>query len=129
MCAKWVQKSMDFEVENREKLVKKAFKKIFLFQHEFFIDFGSILEGLGEGLGALGRLLGSLKGSQKGKIDFFNKIAIFKGFGEGLGSILGGSWEGFGSVLVGSGSLWTLLGPLSAVLGVFCNFCSVLVFF
>ena len=43
-------------------------------------------------------------GSQKGKIKIFNKIAIFKGFREGLGRVLGGFWKGFGTVLVGSGS-------------------------
>ena len=33
---------------------------------------------------------------QKGTINFFDKIAIFKGFGEGLGRVLGGIWEGLG---------------------------------
>ena len=35
-----------------------------IFLHGFFIDFGSILEGLGQGLGALGQLLGLPKPSQ-----------------------------------------------------------------
>ena len=45
---------MDFEVENREKSLKKRFKKTSFFEHGFFIDFDSILEGLGEGLGGFG---------------------------------------------------------------------------
>ena len=35
-----------------------------IFLHGFFIDFGSILEGLGQGLGALGQLLGFPKAFQ-----------------------------------------------------------------
>ena len=33
-------------------------------------------------------------GPQKGKTQFFTKIAIFTGFGEGLGKVLVGTWEG-----------------------------------
>ena len=35
-------------------------------------------------------------GVQKRKINFFDKIAIFHGFGQGLGRVLGGVGEGFG---------------------------------
>ena len=59
-----VQKTMDFEVENSEKSIKKCIKNITIFLHGFFIDFGSILEGLGQGLGALGQLLGFPKAFQ-----------------------------------------------------------------
>ena len=43
-------------------------------------------------------------GYLKGTINFFDKIAIFKRFGEGLGRVLGGIWDSFGKVLAGSGS-------------------------
>ena len=38
---------MDFEVENREKSMQKRIEKNKLYQHGFFIDFSSILEGFG----------------------------------------------------------------------------------
>ena len=59
-----IQKTMDLEVLNSEKSIKKCIKNIMIFLHGFFIDFGSILEGLGQGLGALGQLLGFPKAFQ-----------------------------------------------------------------
>jgi len=59
-----IQKTMDLEVLNSEKSIKKYIKNITIFLHGFFIDFGFILEGLGQGLGALGQLLGLPKPSQ-----------------------------------------------------------------
>ena len=60
--------------------------------------------------------------SQKGKIDFFDKIGIFKGFGEGFGRDLGGVWEGFGRGLGGIGRLLRGLGALWALLVLFAGF-------
>ena len=59
-------------------------------------------------------------GSQKGKINFFDKIAIFNGFGKGLGRVLGGIWEGFGMHLGRSGKILGGLRALWALLGLFC---------
>ena len=103
MYAKWVQKSMDFEVENRKQVIKKGFKNMTFFLHGFFIYFGRILEGLGRVLGGFGEHFGVQKGSQKrrlGKSVFFQLLG---GFWEGLGRVWGGFWEGFGRV-------WELFG-------------------
>ena len=48
--------------------------------------------------------------SQKGKIDFFDEIAIFEGFGEGFGRDLGGVWEGFGRAWEAFERSWEGLG-------------------
>ena len=61
--------------------------------------------------------------SPKGKINFFNKIAIFKRFGEGLGRVLGGFGEGFGRVWGGFGEgFGSLLDALGASEGYFSCF-------
>ena len=44
---KIIRKSMDFEVETRDKSMNKCFEKISFFLHRFFIDFSAILGGLG----------------------------------------------------------------------------------
>ena len=45
------------------------------FLHGFFINFGSILEGLGQGLGRLGAALGpSKKGPKSAKLIFSIKL-------------------------------------------------------
>ena len=58
------------------------------------MDFSPILNGFCKVLGGswegFGEHFGVQKGSQKDKIIFFNKNVIFKGFGEGLGKVLGG---------------------------------------
>ena len=75
------------------------------------MDFSLILVPFWRVLGRVWEAWGSSwafqKGSQKGKINFFNKIGILKGFGEGLGRVLGGFWEGFGRVW---GGFWEDLG-------------------
>ena len=103
--------------KNRYKTLKKS--KLFLTSifHRFFLDFGLVLGGSWRGLGDH---LAVQDGTQKGKINIFNKIEIFQGFGEGLGRVLGRFGDGFGRVLVRSGSLlgiplwmhpcWALLG-------------------
>ena len=62
-------------------------------------------------------------GSLKGAINFFNKIAIFRGFGEGLERVLGGVWEGFGKGLGHFGRILRDLGALWALLWLFARFC------
>ena len=42
-----IQKSMDFEVENRGNRRQTRIEKSSFFPHGFFINFGSILEGFG----------------------------------------------------------------------------------
>ena len=59
------------------------------------MDFGLVWGG---SWGGLGKLMTVQDGSLKGTIKIFNKIVIFKGFGEGLGSVLGGVGEGFWEV-------------------------------
>ena len=71
------------------------------------MDFAPILDPFGRVLGGswggFGEHFGVQKGSQKGKMIFFNKIVIFKGFWEGLGRVWRGFWEGLGRV-------WELFG-------------------
>ena len=57
------------------------------------------------------------KGSEKSKLNLFDKIAIFKGFGEGLGRVLGGFGDDFGRVLARSGSLLGTPGPFQRRFG------------
>ena len=112
---------------------------------------GTLLEGSGGGLGeVLGRAWGGFgkhfgvqKGSPKGKIVFFNKNVIFKGFWEGLGMVLGGFGTGFGKVLEWSRSFLGALGTsrrscssfllffrcLVAFLLFFCCFCLIFAYF
>ena len=66
-------------------------------------------------------------GSLKGTIKIFNKIVIFKGFGEGLGRVLGGVGEGLGRdlgrvgwILKGLRAIWALWGLF--LLGFACIF-------
>ena len=93
---------MDFEVENREKSMQKRFKKNELFFTSIFRRFWLRFKG---SWGGFGEHFDVQNVSPKGKINFFNKIAIFKGFGTGLGRALGGFGEDLGGVLGGSGSL------------------------
>ena len=82
---------------------KNALKKRFFFN----IDFSSIFFGFWPRFGGSWQGLGDhfavQNGVQKRKINFFEKIAIFHGFGKGLGRVLGGVWEGFGKGLGRSG--------------------------
>ena len=63
-------------------------------------------------------------GSLKGTNTIFNKIMIFKGFGEGLGRVLGGVGEGLGRDLGRFGWILRGLGPLWALLGLSARFCA-----
>ena len=109
MYAKWVQKSMDFEVENQEKVIKKGFKNMTFFLHGFFTNFGRILEGLGRVLGRFWGAFWSPKRVPKGETNFMFPNARFQGVlggsWEGLGRVLGGFWEGLGRVLGGVGGI------------------------
>ena len=138
-----MQKSMDFEVENREKVIKKGFKNMIF----FLMDFSPILDAFGRVLGGswggFGEHFGVQNGSPKGKIVFFSKNVIFKGFWEGLGRVLGGFGTGFGKVLEGSGSFLGALGTsrrcfnsfllffmcLVAFWLFFCCFCLIIAYF
>ena len=75
------------------------------------MDFSLILVPFWRVLGRVWEAWGSSwafqKGPQKAKIIFFNRIGILKGFGQGLGRVLGGFWEGFGKVL---GRFWEPFG-------------------
>ena len=141
---KRLRKSMDFKIENQGKSWKNRFQKRCFFQPRNFIDFswfglrfGRVLGG---SWGGFGEHFGFQNGSQKGKIHFFNKIAIFNGFWEGLGRLLGGSGEGFGGFWGGSGSLLGAFGgcrgsflvPLFAFAALCCDllpfFCFFVVF-
>ena len=111
------------------------------------MDFSPILDAFGRVLGGswggFGEHFGVQDGSPKGKIVFFSKNVIFKGFWEGLGRVLGGSGEGFGRVLEGSGSFLGALGTsrrscssfllffrcLVAFLLFFCCFCLIFAYF
>ena len=77
------------------------------------MDLGFILEGLGEGFR---EHLAIQNASLKSTIDFFNKIAIFKGFGEDLGRVLAGVWEVFGT-------FWKDFERSGGTLGVLRAFC------
>ena len=63
-----------------------------------------------------GRHLAVPNGSLKGKFKIFDKIQIFKGFGERLGRVLGGFGDDLGIVLVGSGGLLAESGSLLGAL-------------
>ena len=80
------------------------------------MDFSPIWDGICKVLGksweGFGEHFVLQKGSQKGKIIFFNKNVIFKGFWEGLGKVLGMFGTGFGKVLEGSRSFLGALGAL-----------------
>ena len=62
-------------------------------------------------------------GSLKGTIKIFNKIVIFKGFGEGLGRVLGGVGEGLGRDLGRVGWILRGLRAIWALWGLFARFC------
>ena len=76
------------------------------------MDFGLVWGG---SWGGLGKLMTVQDGSLKGTIKIFNKIVIFKGFGEGLGSVLGGVGEGFGTFWVDFERSEGNLGALGAL--------------
>ena len=86
-----MQKSMDFEVENREKVIKKGFKNMTFFYMDFSAILGGFCKVLGGSWEGFGEHFGVQKGSQKGKMIFFNKKYDFQGllggFGEGLGRV------------------------------------------
>ena len=107
-------------VKNWYKTLKK--NKLFLTSicHRFFVDFGLLWGG---SWGGLGKLMAVQDGSLKGTIKIFNKIVIFKGFGEGLGSVLGGVGEGFGTFLGGFWEVWGQFGRSGgSLLGFACIF-------
>ena len=54
MRPNFIQKSMDFEVENREKSIMGALKKTSIFRHGFLMDLGRFWGGFWEDFGALG---------------------------------------------------------------------------
>ena len=58
---------------------------------DFGLDLGGSWRGLGDHLAVQ-------NGTLKDTINFFDKIKIFKGFGEGLGRVFGGFWETFGAL-------------------------------
>ena len=60
------------------------------------MDFGLVWGG---SWGGLGKLMAVQDGSLKGTIKIFNKIVIFKRFGEGLGRVLGRVGKGLGKDL------------------------------
>ena len=66
-----MQKSMDFEVENREKVIKKGFKNMTFFLHGFCTNFGPIWEGLGKVLGRFWGAFWRPKRVPKGQNDIF----------------------------------------------------------
>ena len=72
MCAKWVQKNMDFQVENRENAVNKLFEKTGSFQHLLFIIFLSIWAWFWRVLARFWDHLAVQDRPQKGKINIFN---------------------------------------------------------
>ena len=63
---------------------------------DFGLDLGGSWRGLGDHLAVQ-------NGDLIDTVNFFDKIAIFHGFGQGLGRVLGGVWEGFGKGLGRSG--------------------------
>ena len=99
---KIIKKSVDFELENREKSMQKRDKiaSIFFIFYRFFDDLGFILEGLGE---LLVIILPSKTGSKSAKLKFLIKLQFLMD----LGKVCGGFWEGFGRVL---GRVWDVLG-------------------
>ena len=102
----------------RSKIKENRFKNALQKQAVFCMDFSLIFRGFGSRFGGswegFGKLLAVQNGSLKGKINFFDKIAIFRGFGKGLGRILVGSWEGLEAVWEG---FWQGLGAFSAFQG------------
>ena len=117
-----IQNSMDFEIENRKKIIKKGFKTWPFFYMDFSLILNAFWKVLGRSWGGFGEHFGVQKGSQKSKITFLNENVIFKSWREGLGRVLGGFGEGFGRVLEGSGNLLGALGisrrPLNHFLSV-----------
>ena len=99
----------------RSKIKKNRLKNAFENHCFFFIDFSWIFHGFWPCFGGswegFGHHLAVQKGPRKNKIRIFSKIAIFYGFGEGLGRVLGGFGDGFGKVLGGSGSFVGTPGP------------------
>ena len=93
MCAKWVQKSMDFHVENRENSIKQLFEKTGSFQHLFFIIFLSIWAWFWWVLARFWGHLAVQKKPKRAKFIFSIKLCFLLDLGrvgEGLGKVLGG---------------------------------------
>ena len=80
----------------------------------FFVDLGVVLEGLGEVLGCIWL---SIMGPQTHQRFEPPNACDFKGFGKGLGRVLGGFGDDFGRVLAGSGSLLGIPGPFQRRFG------------
>ena len=112
----------------RSKIEKNRCKHALKKQAFFHIDFSLIFPRLGLHFGGSWRAFGDhfavQNGVQKRKINFFDKIAIFNGFGEGLGRVLGGFWEGFGWGLGHFGRNLRDLGAFGALLELFARFCT-----
>ena len=91
---------------------KTLLKNDFFFHIEFSWIFHGFWPRLGGSWVGFGEHFGTQQRPQKGKINFFNKIVILKGFWEALGRILGGFGSGFGKVLggfwEGFGMVWEL---------------------
>ena len=93
MCAKWVQKSMDFHVENRENALKKYLKKQALFNIFFSLFFCRFGLGFGRFWRGFETILPSKKKPKRAKFIFSIKLRFLLDLGrvgEGLGKVLGG---------------------------------------
>ena len=106
---------MNFQVGNRRKSMQKRIAKTSFFQHRFFIDFSSILASIWEGLG-------EVWGPKMGKLGIkqatWDRIAIFEGFGKGLGRVWVGFWAGFWE---GFGKVWEPFGCSGGLPRLFCS--------
>ena len=100
----WLKKRWILRSKIEENRCKNVSKKQVFFNIDFSLIFRGFGSHFGGSWGGFGRLLAVQNGSLKGKINFFDKIAIFRGFGKGLGRLLGGSWEGLEAVLRAAGS-------------------------
>ena len=104
---------MEFEVKVK-KNIDNCFEKVCCFPHRFLKYFALILEGLG---GGFGRSWASLRDQKKGEKHLLKRVrratrllVYPKRLLGGFESLLGGFWEGFGS-------LYKLLGPFGSLLG------------
>ena len=92
--AKSIQKSSKNRWILRWDIEKNRWRNVLKKQVFFNIDFSSIVRRFwppfGRPWGGFGDHLAVQNGARKDNIELFDKIAIFKGFGEGLGRFLGG---------------------------------------
>ena len=122
----WSKKRWILRSKIEENRCKNALKKQAFFNIEFSLIFRGFRPRFGRSQGGFGEHLAVQNKSLKGTINFFDKIAIFKGFGEGLGRVLGGSWEGleggWGEFWEGLRAFWALQGLNWTLLG-FASLC------